>query len=161
MVLLAAVAIAVALVPMVLAYLQLGYHADVTAPAPDRALEAERALQGAVESATDEIPANYTWRDRRAAVTTVRDRLAPSLESLNRSAVAAGTAYLVIYNASRAATWEARNCPSGPNRQFGPCRADRGVVVQERAGETHVLAVAFDVRLVTRTSESRLWYIVT
>jgi hypothetical protein len=81
-------------------------------------------------------------------VAAVREGLQPTLESLNRSALARTTVVQVTYNASLATAWRARNCPSGPARQFGPCGADRGVVVQERAGKTHVLAVAFDVRVV-------------
>lgn len=41
------------------------------------------------------------------------------------------------------------NCPVGPARQFGPCETDRGVVIQERVGETHVLVVVFDVTITT------------
>jgi hypothetical protein len=68
--------------------------------------------------------------------------------SLNRSALARSTLIQVTYNATRAATWRDRQCPNGPARQFGDCAADRGVVVQERAGDTHVLAVAFDVSVI-------------
>ena len=57
--------------------------------------------------------------------------------------------YRVTYNASAASDWAATNCPGGPGRQFGPCEVDRGVVVQERAGRTHVLAVALDVTVTT------------
>nr|WP_254279967.1 hypothetical protein [Halomicroarcula marina] len=46
------------------------------------------------------------------------------------------------------------NCPSGPDRQFGDCAADRGVVVQERLGRTHVLGVAVDVTTTTERGET-------
>lgn len=52
-------------------------------------------------------------------------------------------------NESATRAWARENCPVGPNRQFGACRASDGVVVQERAGDTTVLAVAFDVRATT------------
>ena len=57
--------------------------------------------------------------------------------------------YRSASNASAATDWAATNCPGGSGRRFGPCEADRGVVVQERAGRTHVLAVAVDVTVTT------------
>jgi hypothetical protein len=152
MVLLAAAAIVVALVAMLLAFMQLGFHPGVAEPSPDHLRDVERTLEREVLNAT--VTANATaWSDRDRAVTAVREGLHPTLESLNRSALARTTVVQVTYNTSLAATWRGRNCPSGPARQFGPCAADRGLIVQERAGETHVLAVAFDVRVVSDDSQ--------
>jgi len=150
-VLLAAAALLVALVPMSLAYLQLGYHGDVGAAAVDEnpVQNAERLLDRAVHDAVMGIPEDHTWSNRTGAVTAVRGRLAADLATLNRSRVEEGVVYTVTYNSSRAVAWEADNCPSGPDRQFGSCAVDRGIVVQERAGRTHVLAVALDVRVTT------------
>jgi hypothetical protein len=149
LVLLAAAALAVTLVPMTLAYLQLGYVDDVGAAGVEEApvRSAERVLDRALHDATDGVPPGYAWSDRTAAVTAVRDRLEGDLSTLNSSSVDTGTVHGVTYNHSRAVAWEGSHCPSGPDRQFGPCRVDRGVVIQERAGRTHVLAVAFDVRI--------------
>lgn len=160
MILLAAVAIAVALVPMLLAYVQLGYHPDVAEPEADHTSSVERTLERSLVAAADGVPANYSWGDRDAAVTTVRSRLGSTLTSLNRSALERGTALQVSFNATLANASASRTCPSGTGRQFGPCEGDRGVVVQERASETHVLAAAFDVRVVTRDGERRLWTVV-
>jgi len=60
-----------------------------------------------------------------------------------------GVAYSVDYNRSAARAWAREGCPKGPGRRFGSCDARDGVVVQERAGETTLLAVAFDVRVTT------------
>lgn len=150
-VLLAAAVLVVALVPMTLAYLQLGYHEDVGAASVDTdpIHDAERILNRAVHDAVAGIPDDHAWSNRTGAVDAVRGRLDGDLSTLARSRVEEGTVYNVTYNGSRAAAWEADNCPGGPDRQFGPCAVDRGVVVQERAGRTHVLAVAFDVRVTT------------
>ena len=138
---------------MLLAFMQLGYHPSVAEPSPDHLRDAERTLERELVNAT--LTANTTaWSDRDDAVTALRDRLEPTLESLNRSALARTTLIQITYNASRATGWRRDRCPGGPARQFGPCATDRGVVVQERAGETHVLAVAFDVTVVT--DDSRL-----
>ena len=162
LVLAAAALVAVALAPVVVAYLQLGYQADVSATeefdAPDR--NAERLLSRAVHDAASETTGEFAWDERTGAAATVRDELRPRLDALHSSRVESGTVYQVGYNQSAAASWSDANCPGGPNRQFGACEATQGVVVQERAGETHVLAVAFDVRVTTKNSASRLTLVV-
>ena len=151
LVLAAAAVVAVALVPAVLAYQQLGYHPDVAASAEYDAplANAERVLQRAVHEAGANVTGRYDWSERERAVRATDDRLEAPLDALETSRVAAGTAYEVRDNESAARSWARANCPSGPGRRFGACRASDGVVVQERAGETTVLAVAFDVRATT------------
>jgi hypothetical protein len=162
LVLAAAAVVAVALAPVVVAYLQLGYHADVTASqeydAPDR--NAEQVLTRAVHDATADVPGEYAWDDRGGAVAAVKGDLKSRLDALRSSRVESGTVYRVGYNQSAAEAWRQANCPSGPNRQFGSCEARQGVVVQERAGDTHVLAVAFDVEVTTETESMELTLVV-
>jgi hypothetical protein len=162
LVLAAAALVAIALAPVVVAYLQLGFHADVTASAeydaPDR--NAERVLSRAVHDAATDVPADFAWDEREAAVAGVRSALEPRLDALRSSRVESGTVYQVGYNQSAAEAWSDANCPGGPNRQFGTCEARQGVVVQERAGQTHVLAVAFDVRVTSEDSEMELVMVV-
>ena len=162
-VLLAAAALVAALVPMAFAYLQLGYHDDVGAAGveDDPLRDAERLLDRAVADAVEDVPADHAWSNRTDAVTAVRDRLQPDLSTLGRSRVNEGTVYNVTYNTSHAAAWEADNCPSGPDRQFGPCRVDRGVVVQERAGRTLVLAAAYDLTVTTDDAQTNATFVVT
>ncbi|PSQ00961.1 hypothetical protein BRC94_04715 [Halobacteriales archaeon QS_5_70_17] len=150
LVLAAAAVVAVALAPAVVAYLQLGYHADVRASGEyDAPLgNAERVLERAVHAAGTNAT-GVPWEERTGAVERTRSELAGPVERLEASRVEAGTAYAVAYNATAADRWAEANCPRGPGRQFGDCRAVDGVVVQERAGETTVLAVAFDVRVTT------------
>lgn len=151
LVLAAAAVVAVALAPVVLAYLQLGYHDDVRAStdydAP--AQNAQRVLDRAVHESATGIPGEYDWNERGEAVSEVRDRLEPRLSALESARVEEGTAYQVAYNESAAEGWAEENCPSGPNRQFGDCEAIEGMVVQDRVGETHVITVAFDLRVTT------------
>lgn len=140
--------LAVALAPVVLAYLQLGYHPDVAASDGGRpGADTLPALEGAVHEAGAGVPGEYAWTERGAAVDAVRTRLDSRLRAIERARVEAGVARTVTYNDSAAADWAAADCPGGPDRQFGPCRVDRGVVVQERAGRTHVLAVGLDLRV--------------
>jgi hypothetical protein len=148
LVLLAAVALAVALVPLVLAYLQLGYHDDIHAgTGQSHTQQAESTLERGVHDVAREIPAEYTWADRSAAVDAVQTRLEPTVQAIATSGLSRGTAAGVRYNQTRAQDWADTNCPGGPDRQFGPCLAAEGVVVQERQGRAHVLAVAVDIRV--------------
>ncbi len=157
LVLLAAAVVAVALTPVVLAVLQFGYHPDVrasrgyAADGPD----AERVLTGALHRAAAGVPADFPWSERDRAVVAVRDRLRPRLAAFESARVESGTGVRVDYNASAAAGWARERCPRGPDRQFGPCEVVDGLVVQERVGETHVLAASFDVLVTTRRGRSR------
>lgn len=149
LVLLAAVVVAVALVPMVFAYMQLGYHADVsaggeyTAPAEN----ADRVLSRTVHDAATTAE-RHPWNERDRTADEVRAALEPDLATLESARVERGTVYRVQYNDTAASAWTADACPTGPARQFGPCAADGGVVLQERSDETHVVAVAVDVHVV-------------
>lgn len=161
LVLIAAVALAMALVPLVLAYLQLGFHDDVRpAGDVDPAGQAERTLTHGLHNASDGIETNYSWTDRDAAVATVRDRLRTTTEAVNRSRLGAGQASRVTYNQSRAEQWQRANCPTGPDRQFGACEPREGLIVQNRANRTHVLAVAFDVAISTPDTDTQVTLVV-
>ncbi|KZN22946.1 hypothetical protein A4G99_17860 [Haladaptatus sp. R4] len=147
----AAALVAVALTPILFAYLQLGYSGDVAASGEYDApvQNAQRVLSRGVHGAGSGVPESYRWQQRDAAVSTIRTDLQGTLDSLRSSRVESGTVYQVEYNESAAQSWANEHCPEtrGPNRQFGACEAKQGVVVQNRDGETHVLAVAFDVRV--------------
>jgi len=149
LVVLAAAAVALALFPLALAYLQLGYAGDVaaapTADAPST--EVTRALDRAGHAATDDVAGEYAWAERSEAVAAYRSGLAGDIADLETARLSDGVATEIDYNQSAAGTAAATSCPSGPNRAFGDCAAIDGVVVQERAGETVVVAVAFDVRV--------------
>lgn len=162
LVLLAAAVIAVALTPVVVAVLQLGYHPDVDASRgyADAGRSAERALSTAVHEAAAGVPADHPWSDRRDAVTAVRGRLRPRLRSLATGRVESGTVVEADYASSAAAAWAAERCPGGPDRRFGDCVVDRGVVVQARDGRTHVLAAAFEVAVAGPRGRTELTVVV-
>lgn len=149
LVLAAAALVAVALIPVVAAYLQLGGAVaahDPTAVRPGT--HADEALSRSVDRTLPGLPASYAWTERDDAVSAFRDALEPRLDALRESRLADGTAYVVSYDAERASAWAADSCPGGPDRQFGPCRTRGGVVVQSRDGRTHIVAAAFQVRIV-------------
>lgn len=160
-VLLAALLLVVALVPMVFAYLQLGYDGDVhTGIESDSVAETQRVLDRTVHNASTGVADSYNWDDRSEAVRTIQDRLDPTLQTLTASRLDERTAYELSYNGSRAQAWANANCPAGPNRQFGGCESINGVVVQERAERTHALAVAFDLTVTTPDGETSLTTVV-
>lgn len=166
LVLLAAIALAVTLIPLVLVYVQLGYHDDIHATSvttPEK--QAERTLHHALHNATTDIARTYEWHsltedDRRDAVSTVRDRLDPTLKTLNRSGLDSGTVFVITYNETHAELWVDEYCPEGPNRQFGDCDAIEGVTVQDRDGQTHVLGVAFDILISTPETDMQFTTVV-
>lgn len=161
-VLLAGVVVALALLAMLTAYVQLGYHDDVSGGSVDRPVEnGQRFLERATHRSARELRGEYDWRQRGPAVTAVRDRLRPELATLERSRLGDGVVYGTAYNQTVAAQWARANCPSGSARQFGPCEADRGVVVQERDDRTLVRAVAYDLTVTTDESETRLTIVAT
>lgn len=163
-VLVAAAVVALALVPVLLAYLQLGYHDDVRASgdytAPTR--DAQRALERAVHDASEAVDGEYGWgrEQRRRATADVRERLGPRLEALRKSRVERGTVYEVSYNDTASGAYASEQCPRGEGRRFGACQADGGVVLQRRAGETHLLAVAFDLAVTTERGRTEVTLVV-
>lgn len=159
-VLLAAVLLVVALVPMILAYLQLGYAGDTeTTIEGDPAAETERVLDRAVHAAVSET-STEAWNNRDEMIAEIRAELDPTLGVLEQSRLDDGIAIEISYNQSRAQGWRDGHCPQGQHRQFGGCEAADGVVVQDRVDETHVLAVAFDVRVTTNDGETSLTTVV-
>lgn len=160
LVLLAAIALAVALVPLVGAYLQLGYSANSSQTGQEPAAQAVGTVDWALHDAASSTTA-YDWGEREAAVRNLRAELEPTVETLRTARLADGITYGVRYNQTRATNWVDDNCPSGPNRQFGPCSAEEGVAVQERGGTTHTLAVAVDIEVTTPSQETTVTTVVT
>lgn len=158
MVLLAGVVVALALVAMLVAFLQLGYHADVESAAVDGnpVADGQSYLQRATHDTSRALRGEYDWSERGQVFTEARDRLTPRLAHLERSRVAAGIVYTAEFNQTAASQWAAVNCPSGSGREFGPCEAERGVVVQERNDRTLVIAVGYDLNVTKDDEVTRL-----
>ena len=161
LVLVAAAVVAIALVPVLFAYLQLGYHPDVGGTEP--AVTGEEAvayLDRSVHDATAATAGDYAWDDRERRAEAVREAVDGDVDTLEASRLEEGVAYDVSYNATAATEWAAGNCPRGPGRRFGECDVDGAVVLQERAGEAVSLAVAFDVRVVAPDGSADLTLVV-
>jgi len=94
------------------------------------------------------------------AVSVVRTRMQPSIDRLEADGITEGVPRSIAYNETAAGEWADEACPGGPARQFGDCEAIDGVVVQDRVGETHVLAAAFDVRVTTESGTTSLTVVV-
>jgi hypothetical protein len=149
LVLLAAVVVAVALVPMAVAYAQLGYDADHSADAPDVTLDdVRRSLDAAFTTAALDVDGTADASDATAAASAVREDLRAAVRRLERDVAATDRGLVVSYNATAAAAWADERCPGGAGREFGDCRVESGLVVQSRAGETTVLAAGFDLSVV-------------
>lgn len=151
LVLVAAAVAALALVPVAAAYLQFGYAPGVADPDPDHgervASELDRLVDDAAEQAT-----GRAWNEREAAIREVRAALGPRVDVLERSRLGDAVAVRVVENETAA---DGVACPGGRGRAFGSCERDGGVVVQERASETVVVAVALDVHVTTPNRTTR------
>ncbi|ELZ91935.1 hypothetical protein C440_16524 [Haloferax mucosum ATCC BAA-1512] len=142
--------VVVALFALVLVQAQLGY---AVADADPVVADVAAATDDAVEAATADVAGRYSWAARSTGVADFRTELDPSLTRIERAHIGSGGVALST-NDSVAAGWALRNCPESAYRDFGQCVADDGVVVQERAGETTIVAVAIDVRIGTPHSET-------
>lgn len=162
--LLAGLVVALALVAMLTAYLQLGYHADVTAGGADRPVQDSATfLDRATHESARDLRGSHAWseRERTQAVSEMRSQLDPRLDTLERSRVPQGVVSRATYNETAASEWAGEHCPGGRGKAFSPCRADRGVVVQGRDGRTLVIAVAYDLNVTTEDGSTRLTTVVT
>jgi hypothetical protein len=160
-VLLAGLVVALALVAMLTAYLQLGYHADVAAGDVERPVtDSTTFLARATHAEATGLRGEFAWTEREAAVSAMHDRILSRLETLERARVSEGVVVQASLNGTVANERADDYCDSGSGRAFGPCRAIRGVVVQERTARTLVVAVGYDLSLTTRDSTTRLTTIV-
>ncbi|AUV80850.1 hypothetical protein C2R22_03555 [Salinigranum rubrum] len=146
-VVLAAVVVAVALVAMATAYHGLAYHGDVRTTTEigtgDPMSVAERHLQRSVNEAA--VGPVRPWAERGQTVNDTRAALGRARENLRQVAAADRSVFVVRENSDVAAEWADSDCPGDAQRAFGPCVADGGIVVQERANETALVGVALDV----------------
>jgi hypothetical protein len=147
LVLLAAAVVVTALVPMLLAYAQLG----ATAPAADATDEneafedARRTLERSVSDATLALANDTAAGNHTAIATRADDRVARTATELQRAGTARGVEVGVRQNESAARAWASSACPGGPSRAFDTCVVTDGVVTQTRANSTALVAVALDV----------------
>jgi len=160
-VLVAAAMLALALIPLGFAYLQLGYHEDVAASTEAEAPGSEtiRLLERAVYDAGGET-VGHPWQGRAGAVAQVNASLAPRERDIEATQVKRGVAVRIERNETAASAWRAENCASGAGRLFGDCESIGGMVVQERAGEVHLLAVAYDLSVVDDRGETALTVVI-
>lgn len=153
-VLAAAVVVATALVPMLIAYLQLGYPADPAADrSPDRLVDARHALDRATTRGAVRAD-GLNWTNRLTAFQRANATVETTMAHLEAGGAPSGTVVEVAYNDTAANSVTDRSCPAGENRAFGECVAAEGVVLQERAGTVAVVAVAVDVRVRSPRTDS-------
>lgn len=160
LVLVAAAIVAIGLAPILLAYLQLGYHPDVANEPDVSGAEAAEFLDRSVHEAADATAGGYAWPERAAMTEAVRASVDRDVDTLETARLEEGVAYTVSYNGTAARAWVDEHCFRGDGKRFGACTVDGGVAMQERAGEAVLLAVAFDVRVVGPDAESELTLVV-
>lgn len=158
-VLLAAVVVAMALVAMTLAYAQLGYDPGDSRADPEVSLaDRQRAVERAVATVEGDL-GRPPWTVRDTTLDRLNESLRTEFDRLERSPTASTRAVRIEGNGSLAVRVAADRCPSGPMRTFGDCEAYGGVVVQERAGETTLVAVAVDLSVRGPGDRRRLTFV--
>ncbi len=155
LVLVAAAVAALALVPVAAAYLQFGYAPAVADVDEDHGERVARVLDRVADSAA-ETATGTAWGQREAAVERVEASMAPQLRTVERTRLGDGVVVNVTYGGTLA---EHVTCPDKRGRSFGACERHGGVVVQERAGETVVVAIAFEVRVTTPDGTTRFGHV--
>jgi len=162
LVLVAAGVAAVGLLPVIVAYTQLGYggvatsEPAATTPTDDAVGALERAAFAASVGAQGRSP----WSDRQATASAVASNFDQRAASVASGGLGRDRVHAIRRNASAATAWAGVACPGGPNRQFGACDAIDGVVLQERAGDVHVVAIAVDVRTLVDDGEYEGTYLL-
>jgi hypothetical protein len=82
--------------------------------------------------------------------------LRSDIDRLERSHAAEHRSLSIELQDTAATQWARSRCPDGRGRGFGPWRTIAGIVLQERAGETVVVAAAFRIRIVSPTESTTL-----
>ncbi|WP_435186316.1 DUF7261 family protein [Halobellus sp. EA9] len=166
-VLVSAAVVAVALLAMTVAYAQLGYDGDRDAAADVKVAslgEIDRSLAGSVRTAATAVTARNDaadrWRDRRVVAAEISAAVESDVARLERAHAAESRSLTVTFDDAAAARWARGECPGGRGRDFGPCRAIGGIVVQERAGTATPVAAAFRVRVVSPVESTRATLLV-
>lgn len=156
LVLVAAAVIAIALLVILAAYVQLGYTGDVRAvaatdaPTADAGVALEQAASIAGSRATGDSPratARAFDRTFREAVATIES------VDVDRTAV-----YRVDRNTTAAMQYVQR-CEAAA---FGSCTVIDGIIIQQRAGTPTVWGVTVDLRVVSpdmETEQTRLLHV--
>ncbi|MFB6080356.1 MAG: hypothetical protein ABEJ81_05105 [Haloferacaceae archaeon] len=160
-VLAAAVVVAVALVPMAAAYFQLGYPTDAAAKRADtRGLsDARHTLDAATYRAAEGVVA-ADEPSPTVAAERINRTLSAAVEHLNEAGASHDRVYRLRTNDSTADAVARTDCPDGERRQFGPCRAVDGVVLQERLGAPVVVAVAVDLSIHGPRTTTRVTFVL-
>ena len=147
LVLVAAAFVALALVPMAFAHVQLDHDPAADAPATVDADELRTAVDEAADAAAANVSGRASWSERTAAVSSANATLRAELARMTAAHADRDILVTVAANGAAADRWAAKRCPSGEMRRFGGCEGRGGFVVQERAGEVHVVGVAVTVRV--------------
>ena len=146
--LVAAAFVALALVPMAFAYVQLD-HDPADAPATVDADELRAAVDAAADAAAANVSGRASWNTRIAAVASVNRTFSAGVARATAAHADRDALVTVAADDGAADRWAATRCPGGEMRRFGPCEGRGGFVVQERSGEVHVVGVAVTVRVHT------------
>jgi hypothetical protein len=148
----AAVVVAIGLAPVLFAYLQLGYHPHVETRPDVSGGQAGEYLDRSVHDAAADTAGEYDW--------TTGMRWPPWSGTATTTRPSNGVTYLIGYNDTTAEAWVGDNCVRGNGKRFCDFTVDGGIAMRDGAGETVMLVVAFDVRVVGPDGDSESTVVV-
>jgi hypothetical protein len=158
MVILAGVVAAVALIAILGAALQLGYHPGQQPNTDLAPPEETRRVVADVLETEEATVREAAWEDREGAVDALETALDDRLRTLERRPV--GSIRLVRFAPDAALSKLSELCPRTAGKRFGPCVAIDGIVVQNRDDTTHLVAVVLEVTVIADETETVLTLVV-
>ena len=163
LVLLAAAVVVTALVPMLLAYAQLGAtDPAVTTSTAERAAltDARRTLERSVDETTLLLANDTDASSHDAVARSAIGQFERTATAISTSGADRGAVVSVARNTTAARRWARGDCPRGPNRAFGTCVVTDGVVTQTRGNSTALVAVAVDISVRSPDADMRTTVVV-
>lgn len=149
--------VAIALIAVLGAALQLGYQPAPELERVDPPAETRRVIE-TILTQVEPAVREYKWGDHEAAVQEVQPALTDGLRALQIDR--AGIVRTVEPDAEAALERLGVLCPRTGNRSFGPCTVIDGIVLQERQETTHLVAVVLEVTVRTDTGATALTVVV-
>ncbi|WP_231858872.1 DUF7261 family protein [Haloquadratum walsbyi] len=177
-VLVAATVVAIALLTMVFAYTQLGSISFDTADeassridtggtivnpgSPVIALDTvHNQLTASVQAAVFDDRKKHNWNERQRVIERVRTDVTEDFHRIELYHIQEGRSLTLNFAASHAHERAHMQCPGGPNRMFGQCQSVNGIIIQSRAEEVTIVAIAVEVQVISPTETTNATFMIT
>lgn len=118
-------------------------------------------LYRTVHAVAAETAGDHSWWQRAEMADTISSQVDERIAPLETKDLDSGVVMEIGVVTDRADAIGSNRCPSGSGCRFGSCVAIDGVVLQERAGEVVVLAIAFEIDIAGPDHRGSSLFVVT